>query len=93
MNNDSSTECWNQVKIGKWIDKSQTNDFRMFYIMLYTFLYRHRTLSDYIKAFIKNSFKLIDMNEPISAEEQSQMSSRVAWLEKIPMYLFIELEK
>ena len=56
-------------------------------------LYRHRTMSDYIKVFVKNNFKLIDMNEPIPTEEQSRMSSRVAWLEKIPMYLFIELEK
>lgn len=56
-------------------------------------LYRHRTLSDYIKAFVKNKFKIIDMNEPIPAQEKSVMSPRVAWLEKIPMYLFIELEK
>lgn len=56
-------------------------------------LYRHRTLSDYIKTFVENKFKIIDMNEPIPTEEQSRMSSRVAWLEKIPMYLFIELEK
>ena len=56
-------------------------------------IYRHRILSDYIKAFVKNGFKIIDMNEPIPTEEQSQMSLRIAWLEKIPMYLFIELEK
>lgn len=56
-------------------------------------LYRHRTLSDYIKTFVKNDFKLIDMNEPIPGEEQSRISSRIAWLKKIPMYLFIELEK
>lgn len=56
-------------------------------------LYRHRTLSEYVKAFVKNNFKIIDMNEPIPTEEQSQMSPRVAWLKKIPMYLFIELEK
>lgn len=56
-------------------------------------LYRHRTMSDYIKAFVRSSFKIIDMNEPIPTEEQSRMSSRVAWLKKIPMYLFIELEK
>ena len=36
-------------------------------------LYRHRTLSDYIKAFVKNRFKIIDMNEPIPTEEE-QMS-------------------
>lgn len=56
-------------------------------------LYRHRTLSEYVKAFVKNGFRIIDMNEPIPTEEQSRMSSRVAWLEKIPMYLFIELQK
>jgi len=56
-------------------------------------LYRHRTLSDYIMAFVKNNFKIIDMNEPIPTEEAAQMSSRVAWLKQIPMYLFIELEK
>lgn len=56
-------------------------------------VYRHRALSDYIKAFVKNNFRITDMNEPIPTEEQSQMSSRVAWLEKIPMYLFIELGK
>ena len=36
MIKDSSTECWNQVNINEWINKSQTNDFRMFYIMPYT---------------------------------------------------------
>ena len=55
-------------------------------------IYRHRTMSDYIKAFVKNGFKITDMNEPIPTEQQAQMSSRVAWLKKIPMYLFIELE-
>lgn len=56
-------------------------------------VYRHRTLSDYVKAFVRNGFKISDMNEPIPTEEQAQMSPRVAWLKKIPMYLFIELEK
>lgn len=56
-------------------------------------LYRHRTLSDYVKAFVKNGFRIIDMNEPVPTEEQSRMSPRVAWLKKIPMYLFIELQK
>lgn len=56
-------------------------------------LYRHRTMSEYVKAFVRNKFKIIDMNEPIPTKEQSQMSSRVAWLEKVPMYLFIELQK
>ena len=33
------------------------------------------------------------MNEPIPTEEQAAMSPRIAWLSKIPMYLFIELKK
>lgn len=56
-------------------------------------LYRHRTLSEYVKIFIKNNFNIMDMNEPLPTEEGSRMSSRVAWLKKIPMYLFVELGK
>lgn len=36
MRKDTSTECWNQVNIADWINKAQTNDFRMYYIMPYT---------------------------------------------------------
>ncbi len=55
-------------------------------------IYRHRTLSDYIKAFSRNGFILTDMNEPVPAEEQIKHSARIGWLSKIPMYLFMELE-
>ena len=56
-------------------------------------LYRHRTLSEYVKAFVQAGFIITDMNEPIPTEEQSTMSPRIIWLKKIPMYLFIELKK
>lgn len=56
-------------------------------------IYRHRTLSDYIKAFVRNKFTVVDLNEPIPSEEQMDMSSRIKRLSKIPMYLFMELEK
>lgn len=56
-------------------------------------VYRHRTLSDYIKAFVKHGFTLTDMNEPVPTEEQVSMSPRIGWLAHIPMYLFIELIK
>jgi hypothetical protein len=36
--------------------------------------------TDYVKSFVKNGFTLVDRNEPIPTEEQSKMSSRVAWL-------------
>lgn len=56
-------------------------------------IYRHRTLSNYIKAFNGNDFILADMNEPIPTKEQLRNSSRIEWLCKIPMYLFMELKK
>lgn len=56
-------------------------------------IYRHRTLSNYIKAFTRNDFILADMNEPIPTKEQLRSSSRIEWLCKIPMYLFMELKK
>ena len=57
-----------------------------------TVIYRHRTLSDYIKAFNRNGFLLTDMNEPVPTKEQMMQSPRIEWLSKIPMYLFMELE-
>lgn len=55
-------------------------------------IYRHRTLSEYVKTIVNNRFVIVDMNEPIPTKEQSKQSPRIAWLQKIPMYLFIELE-
>ncbi|MDF2543013.1 MAG: putative methylase [Herbinix sp.] len=55
-------------------------------------VYRHRTLSDYVKAFTRFGFLLTDMNEPIPTKEQMEHSKRIEWLSKIPMYLFMELE-
>lgn len=56
-------------------------------------IYRHKTMSEYVKAFIQNGFIIIDMNEPIPTPEQIEKSSRIAWLTKIPMYLFVTLKK
>lgn len=56
-------------------------------------IYRHRTLSDYIKLFNRSGFGLIDMNEPLPSEEQIKLSPRIGWLSKIPMFMFMELEK
>lgn len=36
IKSDSSTKCWNEIG-SEWIEKAQTNDFRMFYIMPNTF--------------------------------------------------------
>ena len=56
-------------------------------------IYRHRIMSDYVKVFVRNKFKIIDLNEPKPTEEQRKMSPRIEWLTKIPMYMFIELAK
>ncbi len=56
-------------------------------------IYRHKTLSDYVKVFAKNGFYISDMNEPIPTEEQRAKSERIEWLTRIPMYLFVELRR
>lgn len=56
-------------------------------------IFRHRTLSEYIKVFNKNGLKIVDMNEPIPTKEQIDKSPRIGWLSKIPMFLFMEVKK
>ena len=56
-------------------------------------IYRHKTLSEYVKMFAQNGFYISDMNEPIPTEEQAIKSSRIEWLKRIPMYLFMELKR
>lgn len=58
-----------------------------------TVIWRHRTLDEYVKVFVKNGLRITDLNEPLPTEEQLKMSSRIGWLTKIPMFLFWELEK
>ena len=56
-------------------------------------VWRHRTLQDYLKMFIKYDLRLKDLNEPFPTEEHIIKSNRLEWLKNIPMFLFIELEK
>lgn len=56
-------------------------------------IWRHRILQDYVKAFVKVGFTIIDLNEPRSDEEQEKISIGMAWLKKIPLYLYWELKK
>lgn len=58
-----------------------------------TVIWRHRTLSEYIKSVIKCGLIISDLNEPIPTKEQAEYSKRIAWLNKIPMVLFIEAQK
>lgn len=56
-------------------------------------IFRHRTLEEYVKVFIQNDLRIVDMNEPLPTNEQVEKSSRIGRLLKIPMFLFMELRK
>lgn len=56
-------------------------------------IWRHRTLEEYVKTFIKCGLTIVDMNEPTATEEQAKISVSMAWLQKIPLYLYWELKK
>lgn len=56
-------------------------------------IWRHRTLEDYIKMFIKHGLTIVDLNEARPTPEQSDISVSIAWLQKIPLFLFWELKK
>lgn len=56
-------------------------------------IFRHRTLQDYIKTFVKCGLTIIDLSEPIPSEEQKKMSARLTRLQKVPMFLFWKLKK
>lgn len=56
-------------------------------------LWRHRTIEDYVKTFIKNGLTIVDLNEPRPTDEQAKISTAIAWLQKIPLFLFWELRK
>lgn len=56
-------------------------------------LYRHRTLSEYVKAFVNTGFLITDLNEPFPTEEETKKSPRIEWLTRIPMYMFFTLRK
>jgi len=56
-------------------------------------IWRHRTMEDYIKAFVKCGLVIADLHEPIPTEEQAAVSTGIAWMRKIPIFLFWELRK
>ena len=56
-------------------------------------VWRHRTFEDYVKTFIKSGLTIVDLNEPRPTKEQAQITTAIAWLQKIPLFLFWELNK
>lgn len=56
-------------------------------------IWRHRTFEDYVKAFIKCGLTITDLNEPVPTDEQAAISVGIAWMQKVPIFLFWELKK
>lgn len=56
-------------------------------------LWHHRTLEEYVKTFIKAGLSIVDINEPRATDEQAKISTGIAWLQKIPLFLYWELKK
>lgn len=56
-------------------------------------IWRHRTLEDYVKAFLRAGFTIVDLNEPRATEEQAASSVALSFLRRIPLYLYWELKK
>jgi len=56
-------------------------------------IWRHRTLEEYVKSFIKAGLTIVDLNEPRADEETAKISTAMAWLQKIPLYMYWELRK
>lgn len=56
-------------------------------------VWRHRTLEEYVKAFLRAGLTIVDLNEPRATDEQAAVSVGLAWLQKIPLYLYWELKK
>lgn len=56
-------------------------------------IWRHRTLEEYIKVFVQNGLTIVDLNEPQPTKAQAEISTAIAWLQKIPLFLFWELIK
>ncbi len=56
-------------------------------------VWRHRTFEEYVKLFVKSRLQILDLNEGRPTEEEANISVPIKWLNKIPLFLFWELEK
>lgn len=55
--------------------------------------WHHRTIEEYARAFLGAGLCIVDLEEPRPTEEQAAAHPNLAWLRKIPLYLFWELCK
>lgn len=53
------------------------------------FNWRRRVKAEIIKV----GLTIVDLNEPRASDEQAKISVPLAWLQKIPLYLYWKLKK
>lgn len=56
-------------------------------------IWRHRTLQDYVQAFVGCGLTITGLHEPVPTKEQAAQGESIAWMQKVPIFLFWELEK
>lgn len=56
-------------------------------------IWRHRTLSEYAKAFLAAGLTIIDMNEPRATEAEATLSNGMEFLRRVPLFLYWQLRK
>ena len=56
-------------------------------------IWRHRTLSEYAKAFITAGLTIEDMDEPRATPEEAAMYPALAMIRRIPLFLYWRLRK
>lgn len=56
-------------------------------------VWHHRTLEEYVHTFVKSGLTIIGLLEPFPTQEQAKGSTMLAWLQKVPLFLFWDLKK
>ena len=58
-----------------------------------TVIWRHRTLSEYVRAFLAAGLTIVDMHEPRATQEEAEQFRSLTMIRRIPLFLYWELMK
>ena len=56
-------------------------------------IWRHRTLSEYVKAFLAAGLVITDMHEPRATQQEAADFRSLLMIRRIPLFLYWELMK
>lgn len=56
-------------------------------------VWRHRTLEEYVKSFVRCGLTMVDLWEPRATAEQARLARTMALLDRVPLYLYWKLQK